>query len=60
MTNQYFLDFYDNADKKVAEVDITYKTNDEIEHLVEVEKQYYGRYAQVRSIPCARTAQLGN
>jgi hypothetical protein len=60
MTNQYFLDFYDDADKKVAEVDITYKTYDEIQHLVEVERQYYGRNARVRSIPCARTAQLGN
>ena len=53
MNNQYFLDFYEPSEhlpfgKKVAEVDITYKTYDEIQHLCEVEKEYYGRNAKVR------------
>jgi len=65
MTNQYFLDFYEPQGalpfgKKVAEVDITHKTYDEIQHLVEVEKKYYGRFARMRRALCVPTSPSEN
>ena len=62
MNNRYILDLYEPSDhlpfgKKVAEVDITYKTYDEIQHLVEVEREYYGRNAKLRRALCVPTTQ---
>ena len=65
MNNRYFLDFYEPSEnlpfgKKVAEVDITYKTYAEIQHLCEVEREYYGRNAKLRRALCVSIIPSGN